>query len=117
MYNFEKLEVWQKTRQFVRKIYEVTKKFPPEERFGLRQHACTSAVSILSNIAEGGSRFSSVESKRFIEIAIGSLYEIVSQLFVALDNGYLKKEAFDNIYGESETIAKMLSGLSRSLRK
>jgi four helix bundle protein len=116
MYNFEKLEVWQKTRKFVRRIYEVTGKYPSSEKFGLAQHTKESAVSILSNIAEGGSRFSKAESKRFIEIALGSLYETITRLYVALDNKYLYPETFDNVYKESETIAKMLSGLAGSLK-
>lgn len=117
MYNFEKLQVWQKTRSFVNKIYEVTAKYPSTEQFGLSQHTRNSAISILSNIAEGGSRRSKTESKRFIEIALGSLYETVTQLFVALDNNYLKQDVFSNLYTESETIAKMLSGLSSSLNQ
>ena len=117
MYNFEKLEVWQKAREFIKKIYGVTARYPSEEKFGLAQHTRTSAISILSNIAEGGSRFSNTESKRFMEIAVGSLYETVSQLFVGFDNSYLEKEAFDSLYSESETIAKILSGLSSFLKQ
>ncbi|MBU1147824.1 MAG: four helix bundle protein [Candidatus Omnitrophica bacterium] len=117
MYNFEKLEVWQKARIFVREIYKVTTKYPPEEKFGLTQHTRQSAVSVSSNIAEGGSRRGKTESKRFIEIAIGSLYETVTQMYIALDNNYIKKDIFDKLYVESETIAKMLSGLSSSLNQ
>ena len=117
MYNFEKLKVWQKVRTFVREIYKVTAEYPSEEKFGLAQHTRQSAVSISSNIAEGGSRRSKAESKRFIEIALGSLYETVTQLYVALDNNYIKKDLFDKLYAESETIAKMLSGLAGSLNQ
>ena len=117
MYNFEKLEVWKKARAFIRKIYEVTAKYPREEKFGLTQHTRDSAISISSNIAEGGSRRSKTESKRFIEIALGSLYETVTQLFIALDNNYMKQDMFGKLYAESETIARMLSGLSSSLNQ
>jgi len=116
MYNFERLEVWKKTREFVKKVYNITAKYPPDEKFGLAQHTRTSIVSVLSNIAEGGSRLSKTESKRFIEIAIGSLYETVAQLYVAVDNDYLSKKLSEEIYSESETIAKMLSGLASSLK-
>jgi len=115
MYNFEKLDVWQRTRRFVKEIYKVTAAYPSEEKFGLAQHTRDSAVSILSNIAEGGSRRSKTESRRFIEIALGPLYETVTQLYIALDNSYVKKDIFDKLYTESETIARMLSGLARSL--
>ena len=117
MYNFEKLDVWQKTREFLKKIYAITSKYPPEEKFCLTLHTRECTISILSNIAEGGSRKSKVESKRFIEVALGSLYETVTRLYVALDNNYLGKDIFNNIYTESETIAKMLSGLSSSLKQ
>ncbi len=116
MFGFEKLEVWQRVRKFVKRIYEVTSAYPKEEQFGLAQHTRKSAVSILSSIAEGSSRFSKVDFKRFIQISIGSLYETVSQLFVALDNGYLTKNVFNELYNESEIIAKMLSNLSSSLK-
>lgn len=127
MYSFEKLEVWQKARMFVRKIYKDTDGFPKEEQFGLTQHIRKTSVSILSNIAEGCSRFSKyslsfivyrsiihIDFKRFVQISLGSLYETVSQLFIALDNGYLTKDVFNELSNESEDIAKMLSKLSKS---
>jgi len=114
MFGFEKLEVWQRAKKFANKIYEVTSHYPKEEQFSLIQHTRKSAVSTLSNIAEATSRFSKVDFKRFVEIAMGSLYETVTQLFIALDNGYLKQRIFDQLYGESEVIAKMLSSLSKS---
>jgi len=116
VFGFEKLEVWQRVRKFVKRIYEVTSANPKEEQFGLTQHTRKSAVSILSNLAEGSSRFSKVDFKRFIQVSIGSLYETVSQLFVALDNCYLTKNIFNELYNESEIIAKMLSNLSSSLK-
>ncbi|MFN3966094.1 MAG: four helix bundle protein [Endomicrobiia bacterium] len=108
MYSFEKLEVWQKTRKFVNEIYKITSTFPKEEQFGLTQHIRRSAISILSNIAEATSRFGKIDFKRFLEIAIGSLYETVSQLFEAVAEG--KSVTYD----DSGIIAKMLSGLSKS---
>ncbi len=114
MFSFEKLEVWQRTRDFLKRIYKVTVNFPKEEQFGLSQHVRKSAISILSNIAEATSRFGDVDFKRFIEIAIGSLYETISQLFIALDNDYLDREAFEALYKDAEIIVKMLSKLSKS---
>ena len=114
MFGFEKLEVWQRTRKFTNRIYKVTSHYPKEEQFGLIQHTRKSAVSILSNIAEATSRFSKIDFRRFIEIAIGSSYETISQLFIALDNGYLEQAIFNELYDESEVIAKMLSSLSKS---
>lgn len=85
MFSFEKLEVWQKTRDFLKGIYKATALFPKKEQFGLSQHIRKSAISLSSNIAEATSRFGNVDFKRFIEIAIGSLYEAVSQLFIAAE--------------------------------
>lgn len=114
MYSFEKLEVWQKARKFVNEVYKITSTFPKEEQFGLTQHIRKSAISILSNIAEATSRLGKTDFRRFLEVAIGSLYETITQLFIALDNKYLNKEVFDNLYKESEIIAKMVSSLSKS---
>jgi len=114
MFNFEKLEVWQRTREFVNRIYKITSDFPTKEQFGLTQHIRRSATSILSNIAEGTSRFSKEDFKRFLQLALGSLYETVAQSFIALDNKYLTQNMFDALYNELEIIAKMISKLSRS---
>lgn len=114
MFGFEKLDVWQRVRKFVNKIYEVTNSYPEKELFGLTLHTRKSAVSILSNIAEGTSRFSKQDARRFIEIAIGSLYEAITQLYIALDNRYLKEETFKELYAEGEVIGKMLSNLHKS---
>ena len=114
MFSFERLDVWQKTRVFLKEIYKITSLFPKEEQFGLAQHIRKSAISVLSNIAEATSRFGKIDFKRFIEITIGSLYETISQLFVAIDNNYLDKASFEDLYKDAEVIAKMRSKLSKS---
>lgn len=116
MFGFEKLEVWQRTRNFVKEIFKVTSEFPSKEYFGLTQHIRRSAVSILSNIAEGTSRFSKEDFRRFLQLSLGSLYETVSQLFIALDNEYINQAAFEQLYAEAGIIAKMISKLSKSQR-
>ncbi len=72
-YSFEKLDVWNDARKFVVDIYALTKLMPTEERFGLCSQIQRASVSIVSNIAEGTTRFSDKEKIRFIEIAYGSL--------------------------------------------
>jgi len=113
MYSFEKLDVWQKARSFVNEIYKTTKKYPEKEKFVLGAHTCKSAISILSNIAEGTSRTGSSDAKRFIEIALGSVYETVAQLYIAVDNGYITQKEFEKLYESSGHVSRMLSGLSR----
>tara|TARA_R110002073_G_scaffold240878_2_gene402675 strand:+ start:1423 stop:1695 length:273 start_codon:yes stop_codon:yes gene_type:complete len=76
MHRFKDLEIWKRSRVFSSKIYEVTSKFPDSERFGLTNQLRRASVSIPSNIAEGSSRNSNKDFSRFLEIAIGSAYEI-----------------------------------------
>lgn len=83
MFNFEKLDVWQKAIQFADLIYKLTKSFPDDERFGLTSQMRRAAVSISSNIAEGSARHSRNDYARFVEIAAGSIFEVVSQSFIS----------------------------------
>ena len=79
MFNFEKLDVWQEAIQFADLVHELTGNFLDEERFGLTNQMRRAAVSVSSNIAEGSSRVSRIDFARFVEIATGSLFEVVSQ--------------------------------------
>lgn len=115
MFNFEKLDVWRKAIQFADQIYGITRNFPEEERFGLTNQLRRAAVSISSNIAEGSSRTSRPDFARFIEIATGSLFEVVSQIRIALNESLLSQKQHDEIYAAAEEQSKMLSGLRRSL--
>jgi four helix bundle protein len=115
MFNFEKLDVWQKAIDFADLVYSVTKKFPGDERFGLTNQMRRAAVSISSNIAEGTSRSSKADFSRFVEIATGSVFEVVSQAFVSKRQGFLNDADFGRLYSAAEEQGKMLSGLRKSL--
>lgn len=115
MFNFEKLEVWRKAIEFADEVYVITVAFPADERFGLTSQMRRAAVSVSSNIAEGSSRASRKDFARFVEIATGSLFEIVSQCFIARRRGYLSQTEFDHLYAAAEEQGKMLSGLHRHL--
>ena len=115
MFNFEKLDVWQKSIAFADLIYVQTRKFPNEERFGLTNQLRRGAVSISSNIAEGSSRMSQADFARFVEIAAGSLFEVTSQAFVARRQALLTDGQFEAIYACAEELSRMLSGLRKSL--
>jgi len=117
MFNYEKLETWQEAIAFADLVYSATKLFPNDERFGLTNQMRRAAVSISSNLAEGSSRNSRTDFARFVEIAAGSAFEVVSQAFVARKQGFLSEEDFKKIYKASEKLGKMLSGLRRSLLK
>ena len=114
MFNFEKLDVWQKAVILADVIYSQTRNFPTEERFGLTNQMRRAAVSISSNIAEGSSRMSQADFSRFIEIAAGSVFEVTSQAFIANKQGFLPEE-FRSIYEGTEELSRMLSGLRKSL--
>ena len=115
MFNFEKLDVWQEAIQFADLVHELTGDFPDEERFGLTNQMRRAAVSISSNLAEGSSRVSRVDFSRFVEIATGSLFEVVSQTTIALRRKMIAQNDYNRIYAAAEKQSKMLSGLRRSL--
>ena len=115
MFNFEKLEVWQKAIDFADLVYNETRAFPAEERFGLTNQLRRAAISISSNIAEGSSRSSRNDFARFAEIAAGSVFEVVSQAFIARRQNFLGENRFRKIYAYAEELSRMLSGLRKSL--
>src|ERR1700738_1610033 len=115
MFNFEKLDVWQKAVVLANLVYVHTRSFPVEERFGLTNQMRRAAVSISSNVAEGSSRMSQADFARFIEIATGSVFEVTSQAFIAKKQGLISEENFRAIYQATEELSRMLSGLKRSL--
>ena len=114
-FNFEKLDVWQEAIQFADAVYQITKKFPEHERFGLTNQMRRAAISISSNIAEGSSRASRADFGRFVEIATGSLFEVVSQTRVALNQRFLSQSDYGRIIASAEKQCRMLSGLRKSL--
>jgi four helix bundle protein len=95
--NHKKLEVWQRSMEFVSLIYNLTKNFPHEELFGLTNQLRRAAVSITSNIAEGSARKSSAERKRFYEIARASLVELDSQLEISIMLEYLREDSIGKL--------------------
>lgn len=115
MFNFEKLETWQKAIAFADLVYDATRNFPTDERFGLTNQMRRAAVSVSSNIAEGSARNSKNDYTRFLEIATGSLFEVVSQSFIGRRQGFLPEADFNKLYAAAEEQGKMLSGLRRAV--
>lgn len=116
MFRFEKLDVWQKAVDFAHGVYDVTSRFPAEERFGLTSQMRRAAVSILSNVAEGSGRASRKDFAHFLEISYGSLMEVVSQVQLSARRALLKQTERDDMYAKAEELARMLSGLKASLQ-
>ena len=111
----EELAVWQKSRELTRQIYDVTGAGDFARDFGLRDQIRRAAVSIMSNIAEGHERGGRAEFHQFLVIAKGSCAEVRSQLYVALDAGYLEKARFEQLKNISEEVGRMLSGIKKAV--
>ena len=114
---FEDIEAWQRARKLTREIYTVSNENPFSKDFGLRDQIRKASVSIMSNIAEGFERGGTKEFIQFLSIAKGSSGELRSQLYVALDQGYLKEEIFDRLLVTALETSRMISGLINYLRK
>jgi four helix bundle protein len=114
LYSFEKLRVWHDARAFIKKIYLISKAFPKEEQFGLISQIRRAAVSVASNIAEGSSRTTTKDRAHFTQIAYGSLLEILSHLYVAVDLEYIKKIQLQDAKKDIISLTKQLSSLRKS---
>ena len=114
---FEDLIAWQKARKLTKRIYEVTRQGDFAKDFGLKDQIQRASVSIMSNIAEGFERGGRAEFHQFLCTAKASCAEVRSQLYVALDAGYLAQSAFDQLQSLAEEVAKILGGLRSSVQK
>jgi len=117
MFKFEELEIWKQAVKFASAIHGLTRGFPAEERFGLTQQLRNAAISISLNIAEGSGRYHNKDFLRFLQIVIGSLYEVVSGLFIAKNEEYISDRDFKNAYSEAEKIAKMINAFISYLKR
>jgi len=94
----------------------ITGTFPAEEKFGLTSQLRRACVSISSNIAEGSTRWSKKDKARFYEMAYGSLIEVLNQLILAHDLGFLTKEELDELRALVDEVSRMLDALHKSTR-
>ncbi len=113
---FRDLKIWQQSMEFVTKIYKATSSFPEEEKYGLTSQLRRSSVSIPSNISEGFGRNSQGDFKRFVNISMGSLFELQTQIEVAKNLEFISKEVFDQLYDHSREIERMMSSFIRTLK-
>jgi len=114
---FEDLIAWQKARQLAKKVYEITRQEPFVRDFGLSGQIQRAVVSIMSNVAEGFERGGRKEFHQFLSIAKGSCAELRSQLYVALDIGYITGLAFAELISLAEEVGKILGGLRASVAR
>jgi len=111
---FKDLNVWQKSKSLAVQIYKVTGGGRFAQDFGLRDQMRRAAVSICCNIAEGDERNSNRDSIRFFHIAKGSLAELITQLEIADEIGYLDSDIMKSLLKECEEIGKMLGSLIKA---
>ena len=111
MAHFQNLIVYQQAKELVKLVYALIKKFPSDERYSLCDQLRRSVISILSNIAEGMGRIAEKEKGHFINIAFGSLMEVLAQIDIAKDLEYITTEDYRQIEAMVNEIGKMLSSL------
>ena len=115
--NYKKLIVWQKSVELSCDIYEITKIFPKEEIYGLVSQMRRCAISIPSNIAEGAGRGGENEFRQFLKIAKGSCSELETQLFIAMNLGFVESNKYQDQVLKIEEIIKILSTLIKKYTK
>jgi len=115
MNNFRELIVWQKSVDLVVRIYETTKKFPESEKFNLMSQMQRSGTSIASNIAEGAGRNSAAYFKQFLTVALGSAYELETQLIISKKLNYVTEEAYSQLVKDIVEVQRMIHGLHGTL--
>lgn len=117
MSDYKELKVWQRAHEFVLKIYRITSTFPASEQFGLVSQLRRAAYSIPTNIAEGQGRLHRKEYLHFLNVARGSANETEYLIILCRDLGYISNRETEKLLKELSTIAKMLNGLIKSIRR
>ncbi len=115
--SYRDLEVWQKAMDLVVICYQMTKKFPKNEIYGLASQLQRAAVSIPANIAEGRQRQHSKEFLQYLSIAYGSLAEVETHVQIAGRLNYINENQIDKMLNKAAEIGRMLNGLRRSIEK
>ncbi len=113
--NFYDLIAWQKARELTKDIYEITKKFPKEELYGITSQSRRAIISVCSNIAEGFGRFFYKDKVRFYYQTRGSIQEVQSLLMNAYDLVYISKEIYIDLFNKSMSVLKLINGLIASV--
>jgi len=117
MHNFKELNIWKRSVDLAVKVYQLSNDFPKEEKFGLTSQITRSAVSVLSNIAEGAGRNTDKDFNNFLGIALGSSFELDTQLIIANRIGIIDDEKFKSISSEILEVQKMINGFKRKILK
>lgn len=117
MFNFQKLEIYRLAKEIVKNSYELTKDFPPEEKYSIIQQMNRAAVSIPSNIAEGTSRNGAKEKIHFINISYGSLMELICQMEISHELGYIKEGEYTDFLVSAKNLSVKLSNYTNAVKQ
>ena len=115
MHNYHNLQIWQNSMDVVQDIYEMVAMFPATEKYGLSSQITRAAVSIPSNIAEGAGRNSTKEFSHFIGIAIGSMFELETQVLIAERIGYIGNEQSKRFQTSIHNLQRMTTGFLKNI--
>lgn len=110
-YSFEKLVVWQRARELSGRIYQITRDYPTEERYGLISQMRRSAISVASNLAEGSARITNKDKAHFSTQAYSSLMELLNQIILSFDLGFISIETYHDLRKEVDRVAFPLNKL------
>ena len=116
-FRFEGLKIWQNAREFATVVYQLTAKFPRHEDYGLRSQMNRAVNSIGLNIAEGAGKESEKAFDYYLDISIGSIFEVVSASFLSLDRGYITPDEHQLVYSKGETLGKSINAFRHTLQK
>lgn len=117
MHNYKELKVWQKGRELVKFVYQLTSDFPKEELYALTPQIRRAVISIPSNIAEGSGYFSDKQFLKFLEIAYASSCELDTQIILSFDLEFINENELNDTCSRIEELQKMISGLIKSLQQ
>ncbi|WP_336960661.1 four helix bundle protein [Chryseobacterium contaminans] len=114
-HNFKHLNIWKLSIELADEIYVITNSFPKNEEFGLKSQIRRCTVSVASNIAEGSSRSSNKDFNRFLEISLGSLYELQTQIIISDNRKYIETSKTEEIENKIIELQRMISGFQKNL--
>jgi four helix bundle protein len=115
MHNFRQLNIWKDSMQLAKAVYLLTNNFPNNEKYGLISQINRASISVPSNIAEGSSRSSNKEFRHFLSIALGSLFELETQVVLSQELRYMELEASETLISKIIQLQKMIATFRKAL--
>lgn len=115
MHNYKKLHIWQEGIKLARRIYDISSKFPSNEKYGIISQMTRAAVSIPSNIAEGAGRTSNKDFANFLSIAIGSIFELHTQIVICEQIGYIDQNTLKQLEEQTFTLQQQIAAYKQRI--